>query len=128
MIKKLRLTCIVGFFVLLCVEIFIGLFVHDGFIRPYFGDVLITLLLCFLFRAVIPKGVEFLPLFVFVFSVFVELAQYFELVKLLRLENNKLLSTIIGTSFSFIDIICYAVGCIAFVIIEKAIISFLKRR
>ncbi len=128
MIKKLRLTYTVGFFVLLCVEIIIGLFINDNFIRPYMGDVLITILLCFLCRIVIPNGVSLLPLLVFIFAFCVEFAQYFEIIKLLGLENNKLFSTIIGTTYSFIDIICYGIGCIAFVIIEKAIISFLKQR
>lgn len=124
--KKIRLTYGVIFSVLFLVEVLIGLFVHDDFIRPYIGDVLVTTLICFLCRIVLSKGVPALPVWVFVFATFVEVAQYFEIVKLLRLEGNALFSTIIGSTFSFIDILCYGVGCLLFLGLEKAILSFFK--
>ncbi len=119
--KKLRLTYAAIFLLLLFTEIYIGLYVHDNFIRPYIGDVLVTILICCLCRTVIPKGVSALPIFVFVFATLVEFAQYFEIVKVLGLENNRLLSTIIGTSFSPIDLICYGVGCLIFWVAEKTV-------
>ena len=115
---KKRLPYILAFLALLLVEIYIGLFVRDRFIRPYFGDVLVTALLCCLFRAVYPKGVRLLPAYVFLFSVVVEVTQYFDLVKLLGWENNAFLSVIMGRSFSWKDILCYAVGCAAFWAVE----------
>ena len=39
---KSRLPYIIAAVVLLIVEILIGLFVHDGFVRPYIGDVLVA--------------------------------------------------------------------------------------
>lgn len=122
--SKLRLVYGTGFVILLITEILIGLYVDDNFVRPYIGDVLVTILLCCLFRTAVPKGIEALPFYVFVFATLVEIAQYFEIVKLLGLENNRLLSTIIGTSFSWIDILCYGVGCLIFWAIE----IFLKRK
>ena len=119
MLKKSRTTYAVAFGVLLFIEIIIALFVHDAFVRPYIGDVLVTVLLCCLCRIIIPKGVSALPIYVFVFAALVELAQYVNVVKLLRLENNAFFSTIIGTTFSFVDILCYAAGCIAFWVAEK---------
>ncbi len=119
MLKKSRATYAVAFGVLLFIEIIIALFVHDAFVRPYIGDVLVTVLLCCLCRIIIPKGVSALPIYVFVFAVLVELAQYVNVVKLLGLENNAFFSTIIGTTFSFVDILCYAVGCLAFWVAEK---------
>lgn len=127
MIKKLRLTYAAVFSVLLIAEILIGLFVHDHFIRPYFGDVLVTILICCLCRTVIPKGVPALPVYVFVFAMLVEISQYFQLVKLLGLENNPLLSTIMGTTFSAIDLICYGAGCLIFWAAEKAIKALYKQ-
>lgn len=121
---KKRLTYASLFLILLLTEILIGLYVHDNFIRPYIGDVLVTILICCLCRMVTPKGVPALPVYVFIFATLVEFAQYFQIVKLLGLENNRLLSTIIGTSFSFFDLICYGVGCLIFWSIER----FLKRR
>ena len=111
---KKRIPYILAFLALLLVEIYIGLFVRDRFIRPYFGDVLVTALLCCLFRAVYPKGVRLLPLYVFAFSVVVEITQYFDLVKLLGWENNALISTLMGRSFAWADILCYGAGCALF--------------
>ena len=119
MLKKSRTTYAVAFGVLLLIEIIIALFVHDAFVRPYIGDVLVTVLLCCLCRIIIPKGVSALPIYVFVFAALVELAQYVNIVKLLGLENNAFFSTIIGTTFSFVDILCYAAGCLAFWVAEK---------
>ena len=121
MTKKLRTTYAVIFGVLLLTEIIIALFVHDNFVRPYIGDVLVTVLLCCLCRIVIPKGVPLLPLYVFIFAALVEIAQYFDVVKLLSLENNAFISTIIGRTFSFIDLLCYAVGCLLFVTTESGV-------
>jgi hypothetical protein len=121
--KKLRLAYATIFVLLLFIEVLIGLYVHDNFVRPYIGDVLVTILLCCLCRTVIPKGVPALPIYVFLFATLVEIAQYLEIVKLLGLENNPLLSTIIGTSFSFLDLVCYGVGCLIFWVAEKAIKS-----
>lgn len=115
---KKRLPYILVFVGLLLAEIYIGLFVRDRFIRPYFGDVLVTALLCCLVRAVYPKGLRLLPVYVFAFSVVVEVTQYFDLVKLLGWENNALISTLMGRSFAWMDILCYAVGCAAFWAVE----------
>lgn len=123
MMKKQRFTYAILGILLLLTEILIGLYVHDNFIRPYIGDVLITILLCCLCRTVVPKGLPALPIYVFVFATLVEVAQYFEIVKLLGLENNPLLSTIIGTSFSLIDIVCYGVGCLIFWTVEIAVLN-----
>lgn len=112
--KKLRLVYALVFFLLLLAEILIALYVHDSFIRPYFGDVLVTVLLCCLCRIVVPKGVPALPLYIFIFAALVEVSQYFQLVKLLGLENNKLLSTIMGTTYSTADLVCYGAGCLLF--------------
>ena len=119
MLKKSRTTYAVAVGVLLFIEIIIARFVHGAFVRPYIGDVLVTVLLCCLCRIIIPKGVSALPIYVFVFAAIVELAQYVNVVKLLGLENNAFFSTIIGTTFSFVDILCYAAGCLAFWVAEK---------
>jgi hypothetical protein len=124
--KRKRIIYAAIFALLLLVEIGIALFVHDNFIRPYIGDVLVTVLLCCLCRVVIPQGVPALPIYVFFFATFVELAQYIDIVKLLGWQNNALISTIVGRSFSFLDIICYGAGCLGFWIAEKICIPFGK--
>ena len=118
---KKRWPYILAFLALLLIEIYIGVFVRDRFIRPYFGDVLVTALLCCLCRAVYPKGLRLLPVYVFAFSAVVEVTQYFDLVKLLGWENNTLISILMGRSFAWADILCYAVGCAAFWAAEYAL-------
>ena len=127
MMKKLRIVYALIFAALLCVELCIGLFVHDGFVRPYVGDVLVTVLLCCLCRVVVPTGLAALPMYVFVFSALVEAAQYVDVVKLLGLEDNAVISTIVGRTFSWADLICYAVGCLSFWLVEKAVYAARKR-
>ncbi len=126
--KKPRLVYAAVFCALLFIEICIGVFVHDNFIRPYIGDVLVTVLICCLCRTVIPKGAPGLPICVYAIATLVEVAQYFNIVKILGLENNALIATIIGTTFSRLDILCYGLGCLAFWAIEKVVVSFSKRR
>ena len=98
---------------LMAVEVCIALFVHDSFIRPYVGDMLVTLLLCCMARVVMPDRVRLLPLYVFLFAVCVEIGQYFDVVALLGLEDNRIISIALGRTFSWLDLGCYAVGCIA---------------
>ncbi len=106
--------------VLLIVEVIIALFVTDDFIRPYGGDILVTALLCCLVKAVYPKHIPLLPLWVFLFAVAVETAQYFDIVTLLGLGDIAFFRILIGTSFAFLDILCYMAGCLLFWLIEAA--------
>ena len=119
--KKLRLGYAIAFAVLLGIEILIALFVHDRFIRPYIGDVLVTVLLCCLCRIFVPKGMMALPVCIFAFAALVEIGQYFEIVKLLGLQSSKFFSVLLGTTFSFWDLLCYGIGCLIFWIAEKGI-------
>ena len=106
---------------LLGVEVIIALFVRDSFIRPYGGDVLVTLLLCCMARCVIPLKIRWLPFGVFLFSVLVEVGQYFDFATLLGFSNNPVFKVALGSSFSVADIFCYALGCFSFVLVEKVI-------
>ena len=104
---------------LLVIEVLIALFVHDKFIRPYIGDVLVTVLICTFLRIFIPKGVKLLPLYVFIFAAGVEVMQYFDIVEILGLADNRFLSILIGSVFDVKDIVCYGVGCLAVFVAEK---------
>ena len=126
--KKRRVMYALMFITLFCVEVCIALFVHDDFVRPYIGDVLVTVLLYCLCRIAVPKGVPALPAYVFLFAALVEAAQYIDVVKLLGWEDNAILSTLIGRTFSWADILCYGVGCVAFWAAEKRAIFRWKER
>ena len=124
MIKiKTRLRIIYGvtFALIFIIEILIALFVRDNFIRPYIGDVLVTVLICSFVRFFIPEKIKLMPVFVFVFSALVEIGQYFDFVKLLGLDDNVFISTLLGRTFSVTDLICYALGCIVFTLLDYLI-------
>lgn len=116
--NRLRVIYGVLFVVILIVEILIALFVHDNFIRPYIGDMLVTVLICSFVRFFIPEKIKVLPILVFLFSTLVEIGQYFDFVKLLGLDDNPFISTLLGRTFSVADLICYAMGCILFAVVD----------
>ena len=116
--NRKRFVYAAAFAVLLLAEILIALFVHDRFVRPYIGDLLVTVLLCCLCRVVLPVGSPLLPVWVFAFAALVEVGQYFDLVKLLGLEEHRFLSTLLGRTFSVWDLVCYGAGCAAFFVAE----------
>lgn len=118
--KQFRLVYFMCFLLLLLCEIFIGAFVHDRFIRPYVGDMLVTVLLCCLLRCIWPDRPKALPLYVFLFSGAVELAQLWNIADRLHIEN-RLLRILIGTTFDWKDIVCYLCGCVLFGAAEAAL-------
>ncbi len=127
--KKQRILYGLIFFALLLTEVYIALYVKNHFIRAYFGDVLVTILLCSFCRFFIPKkGLISLPIFIFLFSVAVEISQYLDLVEFLGFENNVFLCTLMGQSFSYIDIICYAAGCVVFFLFDMLIAVLAKKK
>lgn len=125
--KKQRITYATIFIIIFLVEILIALYIDDRIIRPYIGDVLVTMLICSFCRIFVPKGIRLLPVYVLIFAVLVETAQYFNVITLLGLQDNPLACTIIGTSFSHIDLVCYAVGCLLFWAADGVILHFLNR-
>ncbi len=92
------------------VEVLIALFVRDRFWRPYGGDIIVMgVLYCFV-RIFFPKKVRLLPLHLFAFAFLVEGAQAIDYVTLLGLGNVGFFRILLGTSFSWIDVACYAAG------------------
>ena len=118
---KKRFGYAIAFLVLLITEILIALFVRDDFIRPYGGDILVTVLICAAVRILFPTGIRLLPLWVFLFAAAVEIGQYFDFVTLLGLGNINFFRILLGSTFSVADLICYAAGCLLFWIGEKTI-------
>ena len=110
--------CSAGIFL---AEVLIALFVRDDFIRPYGGDILVTALICCFLRIFFPCGVRLLPLWVFLFAAAVEVGQYFDFVSLMGLGNIAFFRILLGSTFSWADLVCYAAGCALFSGIEKAV-------
>jgi hypothetical protein len=95
---------------LLMVEIVIGLRVHDDWIRPHGGDVLVVILLYFLVRAFLNVPVVPTALGVLAFSFAVEVLQYFHFVERLGLQDNRFARVILGSTFGWLDLVSYSVG------------------
>lgn len=110
--KSQRIQNFIIFTVLLLLEVVIALFVHDRFVRPYVGDILVVAVLYFFIRIFLPNGVRWLPFPVFLFAAAVEVMQYFNLAALLGVENNPVLRIVIGSVFDIKDIVCYGAGCL----------------
>ena len=107
--RNLRFIFAACALLLLAVEIVIGRYVHDGFVRPYLGDTLVVMLLYCLVRTVFPTGHYWLSAAVFAFAVSVELSQLLPLCDVLHIRNA-LLRVLMGTSFAWADILAYFAG------------------
>jgi len=113
---KFSLKYFIAFLLLFGTEVYIALFVKNTIIRAYIGDVIVVWVIYAFIKSFIAKRMRLLPLYIFIFSVIVEVLQYFKIVELLHLEGNTIARTVIGTSFSLIDIYCYLAGCIILLI------------
>lgn len=107
-----RIKYLIATIVLLLIEVFIALYVHDNFIRPYIGDVLVVIVIYTFIRIFIPEKCKLLPLYIFIFAAGVELLQLINILEFLALQDAKFLRIIIGATFDIKDIVCYAVGCV----------------
>jgi len=125
-----RIVYAVFFILILILEIIIALFVRDRFIRPYGGDILVTVLICCFARVFFPRKPKLMPVYVFLFAVCVEIGQYFDFVSLLGLGESRFFRVLLGSTFSFADIICYGVGCVIFALGEYLLRNqyFIRRK
>ncbi|MBO5230066.1 MAG: DUF2809 domain-containing protein [Clostridia bacterium] len=119
--KKIRLKYLAAFLVLLAGEIIIALYVHDSFVRPYMGDMLVVAVICAFLRIFVPQKIKYLPIFTAAFAVLVEVLQYFDFVSLLGLADSRFFSILLGRTFDIKDIFCYIIGGLLFFAAEKTI-------
>ena len=108
---RTRLAFLVMAVLILAAEIYIAICVKGGFVRHYAGDVLAVILLYVLTRVIFNAPPLNLPFKIFAFAAALELAQYFGAVQILGVEN-KILKVMIGGTFDFADLLCYAAGCV----------------
>lgn len=105
--------------ILLIVEVLIALFLHDPIIRPYIGDTIVVILIYYFLKAFIEVKPIYLIVGTVIFAFCIEIGQYFNLVKILGFEHNPIMRCIIGTGFSWIDLIAYTLGGIICYYIEN---------
>lgn len=115
---KKRLIFLATFVSLFIVEVLIALYFHDDFIRPFVGDMIVTVLVWSFARVIFPDKFKLMSVYVMIFATLIEVGQYFNYVELLGVQDNPLLVTVMGTSFAWADIACYAVGCTVAAVID----------
>lgn len=115
------------FILLFIIEVLIALYVHDNFVRPYIGDVLVVILLYCFVKAFLKLPVMLAAVGVLIFSFIIEILQYCNIVDKLGWGQSRLARTVIGTSFAWEDIWTYIAGFILVLIAEKCRSLFVKR-
>ncbi len=116
--KYLLLTII-----LLLTEVCIALFIKDTIVRPFVGDVLVVILIYCFFRIFLNTSHWKLAFGVLLFACVIEILQYFDYVRLLQLENNRVISVILGRTFEWLDFAAYLTGFLIILGVEKIVQS-----
>lgn len=109
---KQRVIYFLIFIALFALETLIALTLRGGFIRSYLSDVIVVwVVYCFVQMLLGGRNNHYIvALGVLVFAFVVEFMQAINIVELLGVQNNAFLRTVIGTSFSWGDLVCYTVG------------------
>lgn len=124
---KFQRTYFLIFIIILLIEIFIALYIKDRFIRPYFGDVLVVILIyCFLKSFLLISNIRAI-IIVFIFSFGIEICQAFHLIELLNLEKYTIAHWVLGSSFNAYDFLAYTVGLGIVLISENLSLKLLKK-
>jgi hypothetical protein len=92
------------------IEVAIALFSHTPFIRYFLGDVLVIILIYTFVKSIIKISVIKACFYVVVFSYLIEIFQYFNGIEILGIQNNTLARIIIGTTFTYTDLLAYTIG------------------
>ena len=111
---------------LLITEVLIAIHIDDSIIRPFGGDVLVVILLYCMLKSIISIKVNTAAIIVLIFAYAIETLQYLRIVEVLGLGGSPVARVIIGTTFSWADILCYTLGIIIVLFIERINRSFSK--
>lgn len=116
-LKNMKLKFSLKYFLLtvfiFLVEVLIATQLKDiFFVRAYLGDVIVVMLLYTFAKSFVKVNEQKLIAGILIFSFLVEFAQYFNIAEKLGFRPGSLMYIVIGNSFSWIDILCYAIGCL----------------
>jgi hypothetical protein len=99
-------------------EVIIAVYVHDRFIRPYFGDFLVSIFVYCAVKSFFDTPVGSTAVYVLLFSYAVEFSQFFHLVDVIGLGDSALACAILGTNFAYTDMLMYTLGIILVLFLE----------
>ena len=114
-INRGYLLAFLAFFIII---VLIAAFGTSGFIRYHFGDILIVILIYCFIKSFIRNRMKWLPLAIFIFSVLVEIGQYFDMVERLGLADITIARIALGMTFDPWDILMYFIGCVLLYLYE----------
>lgn len=100
------------------IEVYIALYMHDAFVRPFFGDFLAVLFVYCGLR-IFPQTTS-LPMILLSVGIayFLEFLQYIHFLAFTGLGRYRILAVLIGSSFSWWDILAYTIGFIFIYLLE----------
>ena len=103
---------------LFIIEVLIAVFVRDGIIRPYLGDVLAVALVYVVSRAVTPLRLVPALAVTLTIAFAIEFAQLLGLLGALGLRDNQVARIVLGGVFDPMDLASYAAGVVLIVVVE----------
>ncbi|RYU90914.1 DUF2809 domain-containing protein [Mucilaginibacter terrigena] len=105
--------------ILLTVELLIGIYAHDAFIRPYGGDFLVVILLYCGIRSFIKCDANYTATAVLLFAYMIEFSQWLHLIDRVGLRNSAITRLILGTNFAWSDMLMYTLGILLVWLTER---------
>ena len=120
---QFNIKCFCINILLLSILILIVMFVHDEFIRPFVGDVLAVFWIYFVLKSFIKASNYELAHYVLLIAFSVEIAQFYELINILGLQDNQIARIVMGSTFDWFDLLAYGVGWAIIVMSEAYRIS-----
>lgn len=123
---RIHLTSFLIFLLIFAIEVIIAMFVKDSIIRPYGGDILVVIMIYYFAKAFIYTSPLYIGIGTLLFAYAIETGQYFNLVEILHLQENKIMRIVIGSSFSWGDMLCYTIGILICLAIDRKRIRKLR--
>jgi hypothetical protein len=102
------------------IELLIAMFLHDGIIRPYIGDLLVVMLIYCFVRSFFKLSVLNAAIGTLIFAYLIEFLQYLNLIQILGLQNSKMANLVLGNFFEWIDMLAYTLGIALALVVERS--------
>jgi len=107
-----RAIYFVIFLFLLGVEIAIATYLKTGFIRTYLGDLLVVILLYCLLMSTLKPSVKTGLVLTLAIAFAIELLQLINLTRFFPQEYKQLATLVLGSHFSWLDLLMYVLGIV----------------
>ncbi|WBL25545.1 ribosomal maturation YjgA family protein [Zunongwangia sp. HGR-M22] len=104
---------------LFALEILIASFVNGGFIRNVLGDYIVVFLIYYFFLSFLETSRIKLAIFVLFLAYTIELLQYINILKLLKIKRTIATTMILGSSFDWLDMLAYTLAFLTLILIAR---------